>query len=64
MEKQIYRPNDLQEILGQNYQYCYRLVKKLQKELYRENPSYKIINTSIPKWYFDKCILGIKEREN
>lgn len=58
MEKELYRVADVQKILGQNYDYCYRLIKKLQKELYREKPDYKIINTSIPKWYFDKTVLG------
>lgn len=57
--KEVYRVTDLQEILGENYAYCYRLIKKLQKELYRENPNYKLnLGTTIPRWYFEKTVLG------
>lgn len=59
MEKEVYFVKDLQKILGKDYNYCYRLIKKLQKELCRENPDYKSgIGTLIPKWYFEKTVLG------
>lgn len=59
MEKEVYSVADVQKLLGKNYQYCNRLIKKLQKELYRENPNYKYeLSVTIPKWYFDKTVLG------
>lgn len=65
MEKEFYSVKDLQIILNKSYSFCYRLLKKLQKELYRKNPNYKLdAGTVIPKWYFDQCILGKNEREN
>jgi len=59
LDKEVYSAKDLQEITGRGRQSCYDLIHKLQKMLYRENPNYKVgLTTTIPKWYFEKIVLG------
>lgn len=62
MNKQVYSAKDIQEITGKGKQYSYDLIRKLQKMLYRENPNYKVgLTATIPKWFFDKIVLGKEE---
>lgn len=56
---ELYSVKDIQKITGRNYQWCYQLIKKLQKKLYRENPDYDYeASVTIPKWFFEKVMLG------
>ena len=62
MQKEVYDVKDLIKITGRGRQYCYDLIHKLQKRLYRENPNYEVgLTTTIPIWFFEKVVLGKKE---
>lgn len=61
-ENKIYRVADVMAITGQNYSWCWRLVKQLKQEFHRENPHFKMNHCGIPKWYYEKVMC--KKQEN
>lgn len=56
MMKEFYTAEDLARILNRSENYCYKLIRKLNKEL--EEQGYITIRARVPKRYFERRCAG------